>query len=96
MNTLNQSAHQRRTTGNPIIGDTLEDTLYAAACVASFLARLQSDRSDALCLDRAGGSAAPDSLDAEQTRGLYFVTETLAAALWFELEGRQKEEGEPS
>ena len=36
------------------------------------------------------------TLNANETRGLYFLTETLAAALWFELEGRQVAEGAQS
>jgi hypothetical protein len=74
---------------NPIIGDCRLDTLHNAACVASFLARLQIDRSDGLFLGETAGAASPDPLNANETRGLYFVTEALAAALWFELEGRQ-------
>ncbi|RTL34315.1 MAG: hypothetical protein EKK49_08830 [Rhodocyclaceae bacterium] len=80
---------------NPIIGDSRVDTLHDAACVASFLARLQIDRSDSLFLGEStrAGTASPDPLNANETRGLYFVTEALAAALWFELEGRQEAEG---
>lgn len=78
---------------NPIIGDTCMETLHNAACVASFLARLQLDRSDGLSLAEEGAGHPPDTLSANETRGLSFVTEALAAALWFEAEGRQVEEG---
>lgn len=78
---------------NPIIGDRPADTLHNAACVASFLARVQIDRADVLSL---AGVGVPDPLNANETRGLYFLTETLAAALWFELEGRQAAEGAQS
>lgn len=79
---------------NPIIGDSSVDTLHNAACVASFLARLQIDRSDSLFLGETASAESPDPLNANETRGLYFVTEALAAALWFELEGRpQSREG---
>lgn len=78
---------------NPIIGDSHVDTLHNAACVASFLARLQIDRSDGLFLGENSGTASPDPLNANETRGLYFVTEALAAALWFELEGRPGSKG---
>ncbi|MBS0372548.1 MAG: hypothetical protein JSS57_25510 [Proteobacteria bacterium] len=78
---------------NPIVGDSRFDTLHNAACVASFLARLQIDRSDGLFLGETSGTASPDPLNANETRGLYFITEALAAALWFELEGRPAAEG---
>lgn len=81
---------------NPIIGDRPADTLHNAACVASFLARMQIDRADGLFLGETAGAASPDPLNANETRGLYFLTETLAAALWFELEGRQVAEGAQS
>ncbi len=73
---------------NPIIGWTKQDTLHSAACVAAFLARLQMDRADALALE-----VGPDQLTANETRGLGLITEALAAALWFELEDRQGQEG---
>lgn len=78
---------------NPIIGNTCMETLHNAACVVSFLARLQLDRSDSLSLAENGAGHTPDTLNANETRGLYFVTEALAAALWFEAEGRPNEEG---
>lgn len=79
---------------NPIIGSTCMETLHNAACVASFLARLQLDRSDGLYLAEEGaGHHPPDTLSANETLGLYFITEALAAALRFEAEGRQVEEG---
>lgn len=83
----------KASTRNPIIGDSRVDTLHNAACVASFLARLQIDRSDSLFIGETAGAASPDPLNANETRGLYFVTEALAAALWFELEGRPAAEG---
>lgn len=79
---------------NPIIGWSKQDTLHGAACVAAFLARLQMDRADALFLVETTSGASPDPLNANETRGLGLITEALAAALWFELEGRQgAEEG---
>lgn len=78
---------------NPIIGDNRADTLHNAACVASFLARLQIDRSDWLFLGETTDAYGPDPLNANETRGLYFLTEALVSALWFEVEGRQGEEG---
>lgn len=74
---------------NPLIEDNQADTLYNAACVASFLARLQFDRSDALFAEETRGLAGPDPLNANETRGLGLITKALAAALWFEIEGRQ-------
>jgi hypothetical protein len=74
---------------NPLIEDNQADTLYNAACVASFLARLQFDRSDALFTEETRGLAGPDPLNANETRGLGLITKALAAALWFEIEGRQ-------
>ncbi len=79
---------------NPIIGDSCADTLYQAACVAAFLARYQLDRADGLFQGEMGGAFRPDPLNANETRGLSLLTESLAAALWFELEGRQKAERE--
>lgn len=80
---------------NPLIEANRTDTLFNAVCVASFLARLQLDRSDALFLEETRGCAGPDQLNADETRVLYLLTETLAAALRFELEGRANpEEGE--
>lgn len=73
---------------NPIIGYSPADTLHNAACVASFLTRMQLDRSDGLFQGETSGTAGPDSLTANETRGLYFITSALAAALWFEVEGR--------
>lgn len=73
---------------NPIIGYSSADTLHNAACVASFIARLQLDRSEGLFRGETSCAAGPDSLTANETRGLYFITTTLAAALWFEVEGR--------
>ncbi|WP_153162049.1 hypothetical protein [Zoogloea sp. 1C4] len=81
---------------NPIIGDTRADTLHQAACVASFLARYQLDRADGLFLGETAGGFNPDPLNANETRGLSLLTETLAAALWFEVEGRQGHRGELS
>lgn len=78
---------------NPLIGCSRMDTLHNAACVASFLARLQLDRSDGLFLGESITAAGPDPLGARETRGLYFITEALAAALVFEVEGRQEQEG---
>jgi len=79
---------------NPIIGFSAPDTLHNAACVASFLARLQFDRSEAFFLAEEHNPAwAPYPLTGNETRGLGFVTEALAAALWFEAEGRQAAEG---
>ena len=78
---------------NPIIGWTKQDTLHGAACVAAFLARLQMDRADALFLGETTSGASPDPLTANETRGLGLIAEALAAALWFELEGRQGQEG---
>ena len=74
---------------NPIIGWSAEDTLHNAACVASFLTRLQLDQADW----KASPNGGPDPLSADETRGLCFLTEALAAALWFEVEGRQAAEG---
>lgn len=74
---------------NPIIGDTPTDTLHNAACVASFLARLQSDLAD----------GRPDPFSSQETRGLHVLTDTLAAALWFEVEGcngQPADEGSPA
>lgn len=73
---------------NPIIGDNPADTLHNAACVASFLARLQIERSEALFLGETNPGAGPAEFNANETRGLFFVTEALARALWFEVEGR--------
>lgn len=78
---------------NPLIEDNQADTLYNVACVASFLARHQIDRSDALFMEEKGGVRGPDPLNAIESRGLGLITEALAAALWFELEGRQGAEG---
>lgn len=78
---------------NPIIGNTCMETLHNAACAVSFLARLQLDRSDSLSLAEEGGGHPTDTLSANETLGLYFITEALAAALWFEADGRQVEEG---
>lgn len=77
---------------NPIIGYSSADTLHNAACVASFLTRLQLDQSEGLFQEETSGAIGPDSLAANETRGLYFITSALAAALWFEVEGRQNEE----
>ncbi len=76
---------------NPIIGDSREDTLYAAACVAAFLARQHSNQAEALTLEELRGVAGPCPFSAAETRGLAFVVDALAAALRFELEGRQGE-----
>lgn len=78
---------------NPIIGYNPADTLHNAACVTSFLTRLQLDRSEGLFQEETSGTAGPDSLTANETRGLYFITSALAAALWFEVEGRPNEGG---
>ncbi len=81
---------------NPIIGDTPPDTLYRAACVASFLARFQMDRADALFLGKTAGGFVPDLLTVNETRGLSLLTEALSAALFFEVEGRQGRQGDAS
>lgn len=78
---------------NPIIGWSKQDTLHGAACVAALLARLQIDRADSLFLGEITSGASPDALNANETRGLGLITEALAAALWFEVEGRQGAEG---
>lgn len=74
---------------NPVIGLSAADTLHNAACVASFLTRLQLDQAD--WKDSPNGG--PDPLSADEARGLGFLTETLAAALWFEVNERQAAEG---
>ena len=51
---------------NPIIGDRPADTLHNAACVASFLARVQCDHADGLCLEeRKLTACGPDPLTGE-------------------------------
>lgn len=88
--TADEVASQR----NPIIGDSRADTLHAAACVAAFLARQHSNQAEALALEEARGIGSPGLFSADETRGLAFVVDALAAALRFELEGRQgAEEG---
>ncbi len=79
---------------NPIIGHDPAETLHNAACVASFLARVQCDHADGLCLEeRKLNTFSPDPLTGNETRGLFFLTSALASALWFEVEGRQAAEG---
>jgi len=73
---------------NPIIGFSAKDTLHNAACVASFLTRLQLDQADWKDSSKFG----PDPLSSDEARGLGFLTEALAAALWFEVEGREAAE----
>lgn len=77
---------------NPIIGATPAETLQNSAYVASFLARLQLDRSEGLFQEEASDTTWPGELTANETRGLYFITSALAAALWFEVETRPNEE----
>ncbi|MDD3325552.1 MAG: hypothetical protein PHW25_00520 [Zoogloea sp.] len=81
--------YEQATLLNPIIGLSPTDTLVNAAYVASFLTRLQLDQADW----KESSKFGPDPLSAEEARGLGFLTETLAAALWFEVQGRQGDEG---
>ncbi len=95
MSTPTKSPDELAGRGNPLIEDTREDTLFNAACVAAFLAKVQQDRSEALFAEEARSVSSPEPLNASETRGLCLLTQTLAAALWFSLEGRaNQEEGE--
>lgn len=81
---LNDFASRR----NPIIGPSRGDTLFQAACVASFLGRYHSDQADWKNHGEKSEACGPDSLSGNEERGLSLICESLAAALWFELEGR--------
>ncbi len=73
---------------NPIIGDIPVDTLHRAACAVAFIARHHTDLADWASLAETGDVSAPDQLTANENRGLSLLCETIAAALWFEAEGR--------
>lgn len=74
---------------NPIIGDHRDDTLHRAACVVAFLGRYHADRADFKFLDETSDSiCGPDNLSSNAEKGLAHICETVAAALWFEVEGR--------
>lgn len=82
-------SNRQATGNNPIIGDTPGDTLHAAACAMSFIARVHADRADWSSAAEAGETSAPDPLTSNESRGLGFLCEAIAAALWFEVEGRE-------
>ncbi len=86
---LSIATHDEVVKLNPIIGFSAKDTLHNAACVASFLTRLQLDQADWKDSSKFG----PDPLSSDEARGLGFLTEALAAALWFEVNERQAVEG---
>jgi len=73
---------------NPIIGDTPGDTLHAAACAVAFIARHHADRADWTFLAETSDVQGPDLLTSNESRGLGLLCEAIAAALWFEVEGR--------
>ena len=86
---LSIATHDEVVKLNPIIGFSAKDTLHNAACVAAFLSRLQLDQADWKDSSKSG----PDPLSSDEARGLGFLTEALAAALWFEVNERQAVEG---
>ncbi len=75
---------------NPIIGETWEDTLHNAACGAAFVARYHRDNGEAKMDALAEKiNPAPSDLAANEAVGLGLLCGCIAAALAFELEGRQ-------
>jgi hypothetical protein len=74
---------------NPIIGDTPDYTLYAAACAAAFIARYHADQADWRSAADAGKISAPDPLSSNESRGLSVLVGAVVDALWFEAEGRE-------
>lgn len=70
---------------NPIIGEDRNATLFNAGCVAEFLAATHRDAAD-YAFEHDGEST---TYCANELRGMSLVCDGLAAAIWFELEGRQ-------
>lgn len=70
---------------NPIIGEDREETLFNAGCVAQFLAGVHLSNAQ-FAQEIAGESM---SFSPNELRGASIVCEVLAAAIWYELEGRQ-------
>lgn len=73
---------------NAIIGDTAGDTLHRAACAASFIARHHSYLADWAFLAETSDVSTPEQMTANEMLGLSLLCETIADALWFEVEGR--------
>lgn len=73
---------------NPIIGDAWRDTLGHAACAVAFMARGETELAEAALLAETTGSRCPETLMSNEQRGKALLLDCIAAALWFELEGR--------
>lgn len=73
---------------NAIIGDTASDTLHNAACALAFIASHHADHAVWSFLAETGNVSSTDQLTTNESRGLSLLCETIAAALWFEAEGR--------